>query len=124
MGVGTDKEHEKPLAERKGMKRTSPASVGYAKLLVIEGTNPLPMDEFISVGFGSAMLLRNGQPVWMEDRDYEYSECLTVKQAESMASLYPEDDWRIHLVGPLSEFYYQRQGKEKWLMYERGQGFA
>lgn len=102
----------------------SAAFAGYAKLSVIEGTNSLPMDKVISVGFGSAMLLRNGKPVWMEDRDFEYSECLTVKQAESMAALYPEDDWRIHLVGPLSEFYYQRQGKGQWLMYERGQGFA
>lgn len=102
----------------------SAASDCYAKLPVIEGTSPLPLDARISVGFGTAMLLRNGQPVWMEDRDYEYHECLTVKQAETMAAFYPEDDWRIHLVGPLSEFYYQRQGKEKWLMYERGQGFA
>jgi len=97
---------------------------GYVKLPIVEGTSPLPLDEVISVGFGSAMLLRNGQPVWLEDSDYEYSDCLTVKHAESMAALYPEDDWRIHLVGPLSESYYQRQGKEKWLMYERGQGFA
>jgi hypothetical protein len=100
------------------------AFAGYAKLPQIEGTSPLPMDEVISVGFGSAMLLRDGQPIWSESPDFEYHECLTVKQAESMAALYPEDDWRIHLVGPLSEFYYQRQGKEKWLMYERGQGFA
>ena len=110
--------HEQPPVDN------STASVGYKKLPVIEDTNLLPLDEVISVGFGSAMLLRNGKPVWAESGDYEYSECLTVKQAESMASLYPEDDWRIHLVGPLSEFCYQRQGKGKWLMYKRGHGFA
>ncbi len=90
----------------------------------IPGSSLLSMEARICVGFGSALLLRNGQPVWMENLDDEYEECLTVKQAESMAALYPEDDWRIHLVGPLSEGYWQRQGKGQWILYEQGKGFA
>lgn len=121
---GPEKQLEEEWTEYQKRNQPSVASGGYAKLPVIEGTSPLSLDEVISVGFGTAMLLRNGKPVWAEDRDYEYSECLTVKQAETMAGFYPEDDWRIHLVGALSEFYYQRQGKERWVMYGRGRGFA
>jgi len=96
----------------------------FEKMDAIPGSELLPMNTVITVGFGSAMLLRNGQPVWMEDSSYEFTECLTVKQAETMAALYPEDDWRIHFVGPLSEAYYQRQGKQQWVLYETGKGFA
>lgn len=35
-----------------------------------------------------------------------------------------DNDWRIHLVAPLSERHYQRQDKNKWVLYEKGQGFA
>ena len=94
------------------------------KLDRIEGTATLAMDVVISVGFGTAMLLRNNKPVWVESPDDEYNECLTVKQAESMAALYPEDDWQIHLIDPLSESYFQRQGKELWVMYKLGDGCA
>ncbi len=104
--------------------KSSVASSGYAKMSAIPGSSLLSMEARICVGFGSALLLRNGQPVWMENLDDEYEECLTVKQAESMAALYPEDDWRIHLVGPLSEGYWQRQGKGQWILYEQGKGFA
>jgi len=112
---------ERVCPQCKGMTKTDPcdrcktisaASDCYAKLPQIQGTKPLPLNEVISVGFGSAMLLRNNQPIWMEDGDYKYNECLTVKQAETMAALYPEDDWQIHFIGPLSEAYYQRQGKK------------
>ena len=108
-----------------GTKGESPAaSNGYAKMPAIPGSTLLSMDTVIAVGFGSAMLTRNGKPVWAETTDYEYNECLTAKQAETMAAFYPEDDWRISLVGPLSEVYYQRQGKGQWVIYEKGEGFA
>jgi len=88
----------------------------FEKKTPIDGSTLLAMDERISVGFGSAMLLRDGKPVWMQDHNDDYNDCLTAKQAETMAALYPEDDWRIHMIGPLSESYYQRQGKETWVL--------
>ena len=36
----------------------------------------------------------------------------------------PDNDWRIHLIAPLSERHYQRQGNNHWVLYEKGQGFA
>jgi len=120
---GPAEQLEQELADYE-KRQPSAASAGYEKMEVIKGTKPLAMYEVISVGFGSAMLLRDNKPVWVESQNDEYTDCLTVKQAESMAAMYPECDWRIHLIGPLSEFYYQRQGNEKWVMYEKGKGFA
>lgn len=41
-----------------------------------------------------------------------------------MAAEDQDHDWRIHLVAPLSERHYQRQGEKMWVLYEKGQGFA
>jgi len=49
---------------------------------------------------------------------------MTVQQAEVLAAQDPNHDWRIHLIAPLSECHYQRQGKELWVLYKKGQGFA
>lgn len=96
----------------------------YEKQKRIAGSALLGLGEYIAVGFGSAMLMRDNKPVWVETPDYEYLECLTVKQADTMAAMYPECDWQIHLIGPLSEFYYQYQGKGEWVLYKSGKGFA
>jgi len=83
----------------------------------------LHLAERIVRAFGAAVLLQDGRPVWKEKPDTEYKDCLTVKQAEDMASLYPESDWQIHFIGPLSEFYYKRQDKELWVLYKTCPGF-
>jgi len=36
----------------------------------------------------------------------------------------PDNDWRISLIGPMSERHYQRHGKGYWVLYEKSNGFA
>ena len=86
----------------------------------------LTMEEVIAVGFGLALLTKNNESVYMYDemKAPAYVNCITVDQAEEMAAADPQYDWRIHLIAPLSETHYQRQGKQRWILYEKGEGFA
>lgn len=86
----------------------------------------IPMDKLIAVGFGWATVTKNGEEVYNE-RDVEAKgseDFWTVQDAENEALKEPDNDWRIHLVAPLSERHYQRQGDGLWVLYEKGMGFA
>ena len=88
----------------------------------------LPMDAMIAVGFGDANLTRDGEVVW-DERSVAHiatgwDDFWTVERAEQEAAKDPDHDWRIHLVAPLSERHYQRQGEKHWVLYEKGIGFA
>lgn len=87
-------------------------------------TEILPMDERIGVGFGYAALEKDGAPVWVENSHMEFDELMTIAEAEELALKEPDADWRIHLVAPLSDRHYQRQGAGQWVLYEMGKGFA
>lgn len=84
------------------------------------------MDEEIAVGFGYALLTKNNERVYLYDEMTapDYNNCMTVAQAEEIAAADSKHDWRIHLIAPLSERHYQRQGKRNWILYETGAGFA
>lgn len=85
----------------------------------------LPMDAVIAVGFGSAMLLKDGECVYDEqDVGSGRDDYMTAEEAELLAAADPKHDWRISLIAPLSERHYQRQGEKHWVLYERGEGFA
>lgn len=84
----------------------------------------LPMDAIIAVGFGMAQLTCNGDVIYDEHDCNDEDEIITVADAESMAAKTPVADWRIHLVAPLSERHYQRQGDQHWVLYKKGTGFA
>lgn len=94
---------------------------GYGCQTCAEQHAVLPMDAVIAVGFGYAALEKDGIPIFTEqDRD----EFMTVAEAEALAVAEPDSDWRIHLVGPLRERHFQRQGPGKWVLYQEGKGFA
>lgn len=80
-------------------------------------------DSRIAVGFGDARLTKDGETVWQES-GHEWDECMTVEEAEEIARLDPDHDWRIVLHGPLRGATYQRQGDMAWLMVEKNEGFA
>lgn len=84
----------------------------------------LPEDSIIGVGFGDASLTKDGKVIFQEDSNMDFDEIMTCKQAEELASKDSDHDWRIHLVAPLSERHYQRQGDKHWVLYEKGLGFA
>jgi hypothetical protein len=101
----------------------------------IEGGQPSPcgccgprksqlcLESRIAVGFGMAALTKNGDIVWRE-HNQEWDECMTVSQAEELASADPDHDWRIVLEGPLRGSTYQRHGQMQWVLVEKNQGFA
>lgn len=85
----------------------------------------LPMDAIVAVGFGIATVTRNGKVVYDEnDLPDDAVQDWTCQDAENEALKDPDNDWRINLIGPLSECHYQRQGECQWVLYEKGQGFA
>lgn len=77
----------------------------------------------IGVGFGYAALTRDGAEIWSENEN-ENAEYLTGAQAEALAALEPDHDWRIVLDGPLSGRTYQRHGAGEWMLVEQNMGFA
>jgi hypothetical protein len=84
----------------------------------------LPLDALIAVGFGSARVSKDGHSVYDEMDVHDDADYWTAQEAENEALKAPEHDWRIHLVAPLSERHYQRQGEGLWVLYEKGIGFA
>ena len=86
----------------------------------------LPMKTLIAVGFGVATVKKNDETVYSEE-EYEHErieKLWTAQDAEDAARKEPDADWRIHLIAPLSERHYQRQGENYWVLYEKGKGFA
>lgn len=106
--------------------------MSFNKLKPIEGSHGgclccgyqhevLPMDKLIAVGFGIATVTKDEEVIYDENSGCELWMTL---EAEDFAKEEPDHDWRIHLVAPLSECHYQRQGDNQWVLYEKGQGFA
>lgn len=83
-----------------------------------------PDDMLIGVGFGTATVTKNNKIIYDENSLKNEDEMWTLEDAEKEALKDEDNDWRIHLVAPLSERHYQRQGKNHWVLYEKGQGFA
>lgn len=82
-----------------------------------------PMDKLIAVGFGFASVARDGEQV-IDCENPPGEEYLTFADAEAMAAIDPDHDWRVILYGPLHGETYQRQGVEQWVCIERNEGFA
>ena len=85
---------------------------------------PLSLEVQIAVGFGYAALERDGVPVWTENECDEEGSLITVAQAEAIADLDPEHDWRIVFYGPLNGEVFQRQEPAKWFLIKKNRGFA
>jgi hypothetical protein len=82
----------------------------------------------ITVGFGDARLTRDGKTVYdgeleqREGRIKSWDDFMTFGQAAQLAAAEPDHDWRIVLEAPLWNETYQWQGK--WVLVEKGNGFA
>lgn len=83
----------------------------------------LCMESRIAVGFGVATLTKDGEVIWQEQGE-EWEDCMTVADAEALASADPNHDWRIELYGPLRGSVHQRQGDRQWMLVSVNDGFA
>ncbi|MGB3203762.1 MAG: hypothetical protein WBB28_02100 [Crinalium sp.] len=80
------------------------------------------MDMILAVGFGQAEIRKDGNLVYEEPRDEENYKSLS--DFEKLARESPESDWTCHLNAPLWSAKWQRQGEDKWVLVEGGEGFA
>ena len=87
------------------------------------GDAPLLLDCAIGVGIGYAAVTRDGSPVYQRDGG-EFASLLTVAEAEAIASLAPDRDWRIHFVSLLEDRHYRREAPGCWKLYYRGYGLS
>ena len=79
----------------------------------------LKMHTRLAVGFGVVCVTRDGTKIWSGD-----DEKATLMRFENLARKAPDHDWRILFVSAMSDRTYQRQGKNCWVLVEKGQGFA
>lgn len=85
----------------------------------------LPMDCNPHPGFGMLALYRDGEYVHGPDISDEHEvEAYRVQDHEDIAAGDPDHDWRIRIDGPLSDAVYQRHGEARWVLIEKGLGFA
>lgn len=90
----------------------------------VEPLQLAPMEMVISVGFGGAQVTRDDEVVWQAEHGMPEDELWTVQDAEYSARDETPGDWRIAIIGPLAELYFQRQGEDRWVLYKKGDGFA
>jgi len=83
-----------------------------------------PMDMLIAVGFGAAFVTKNDEIIYNERYAGEDEEYWTTQDAENLAKLDPDNDWRIVKHGPLHGETFQRQGENNWVCVESNEGFA
>lgn len=81
-------------------------------------------DMIIGVGFGIATVTRDGNVVYSEHEVDDDDGYWTTADAERIAVVDPDHDWRIVKNGPLHGETYQRHGAGQWVMIESNQGFA
>ena len=86
---------------------------------------PIPvrahMDKTIAVGFGSAVVTRDGDV--MLDGEHA-DDWISFADAEALAMDDPDHDWRVELYGPLHGEVYQRHAPGEWMLVEKNEGFA
>ena len=84
---------------------------------------PIQMDRVIAVGFGAAGVTKDGESVY-DEQQVDDDSYWTIEDAEKAAQADPDHDWRIFFFAPLYEATYQRQGQGRWMLIEKGRGFA
>ena len=104
-----------------------PGITGKAYCVCGCGYRPMHLDLSASPhpGFGCVRLERDGEPVypWPDDNmDAAYDR--VGMEYESVAAGNDDHDWRLHVDGPLSDYTYQRQGENLWVLVRQGLGFA
>lgn len=80
----------------------------------------LPLERDLNVGFGAVEITCDGRPVWTHHGRDETRK--RVAHMECRAREVP-GDWRLRIIGPMSEELYQRQDAG-WVLVWRGFGFA
>lgn len=84
----------------------------------------LPLKAHLAVGFGMMAVTKNGKIVWEEKPNAEWEDAPTLRKFENLAAKDPDNNWRVEKDAPMYSAVWQRQGKAKWVLIKRGNGFA
>ena len=78
-------------------------------------------------GFGGYSLYKNGNFFWSEKIDKDYEKCFDVNDIEHNFIRNESDalaKWEIKLDLPLRSAVWERKEKGRWVLTEKGLGFA
>ena len=80
----------------------------------------------IAVGFGIAMVQKDGEIVYNEmDVDAEsWDDFWTTQTAENEARKDPDHEWIIDMQGPLQGRTFKRMSEDNWVLIDSNIGFA
>ncbi len=81
----------------------------------------------IIVGFGTAQLLCDDEVIYDENQvkdPEDWSDYMTVAQAELLAMNSPSKSWKIIMNSPLYGGTWEWKSKENWVLIEKNEGFA
>lgn len=81
------------------------------------------MRKLVAVGFGSATVTCDGR-LKIDGEHPKDDQWVTFADAERLAAVHPDHDWRVTLRGPLHGESFQRHGPEEWILVEVFDGFA
>lgn len=110
---------------KNGFKLLPTIKGGYSGCLICGNVKEiLPMRTRLHNSFGGWIITKNGKFYFREDSKVEYDKVKTLSYIERRAKLDPDNDWRAELDLPLRSAVYQRQGKSRWVLVKKGQGFA
>ncbi|RTL65890.1 MAG: hypothetical protein EKK42_20305 [Pseudonocardiaceae bacterium] len=77
----------------------------------------LAPDAVLAVGFGFVTVKRDGEVLWSGDDE-------TKRLSEFDVSEFPDSDWRVEFLAPLTESEYQWHPGTGWVLFRTGLGFA
>lgn len=99
-----------------------------------ETRNPLGsianLNMLVGVGFGTAIVTKDGELIFDENNEDKYSQHLdedgfaSLKTFKALAKQSPNSNWLCTMFAPLWNATWQRQGDDKWVCIETGEGFA
>jgi hypothetical protein len=83
----------------------------------------LPLDTIIAIGFGICQVTKGSELIYQEKQSNE-GPVPTLSHFELLAQKDPDHDWQVMFHGPLSSETYKRQSINKWVLIDKGEGFA
>lgn len=87
-------------------------------------TGKVSLDTCLAVGFGSAVVSKNGIVVIdCEAIVRRTGRMVTLAHVEHQAAAEP-GEWRAHVVAPFYEIECRREGPRRWVATKLGDGFA
>lgn len=84
----------------------------------------LHLETVLCNGFGGWTVNKDGSTYYQAETNQDFDECKTLQDIEKEIPEGDQSEWIAHLWAPLREAKYQRHEKNKWVLIQKGEGFA